>query len=108
MPAIRPGLLPTGIPTRLIHGEGDAIVPLDQPQGYLKAAVAAGDDCQIKVLPIDGHFEVVAPGSAAFAAVLSAVGEIISRATMSYRCGCRHAAAQWPHGCGRPNASPCR
>lgn len=73
-------LLPTGIAVRLIHGDADAIVPLDQPQRYLNAATRAGDDCQLKVFKGDGHFEVVAPGTAAFEAVVGATGELTSAA----------------------------
>ncbi len=60
-------LVPTGVPSLLVHGDEDANVPLDQSERYLAAATAAGDDCRL--LRIDGadHFVVIDPSSDAWA-----------------------------------------
>ncbi len=52
--------LPTAIPTRLVHGESDEIVPIEIAERYEKAARAAGDDCRLVRVPGD-HFDVVDP-----------------------------------------------
>lgn len=59
-------LVPTGVPSLLVHGDDDANVPLDQSERYEAAATAAGDDCRL--LRIDGadHFVVIDPSSAAW------------------------------------------
>jgi acetyl esterase/lipase len=59
-------LLPTGVPSVLLHAEGDDTVPLSQSRTYVRAATAAGDDSALVVVP-GGHFEHLDPGSAALA-----------------------------------------
>ncbi len=58
--------LPTGVPTLLIHGDGDDNVPVGQSRTYAEAARAAGDACQLRELPGADHFEVVDPGGRAW------------------------------------------
>ena len=54
--------LPTGVPTVLVHGRRDRIVPLGQSRRYFAAACAAGDRCEL--VPFDGgHFPVIDPAS---------------------------------------------
>jgi len=57
-------LLPTGVPSVLVHGEADDIVPLSQSEGYVAAAVAAGDRSRLVHVP-GGHFEHLDPSSVA-------------------------------------------
>lgn len=59
-------LLPTKIPIRLVHGELDNIVPLDQSIAFAKKA--KGD---VKILTIQGagHFDMVSPYSDAWQTV---------------------------------------
>ena len=57
-------LLPVTTRTVLIHGEGDDVVPLSQPQTY-----AAASQAQLLVVP-GGHFEHLDPRSDAIAALL--------------------------------------
>ena len=68
-------LLPTGVPTVLIHGAADDVVPISQSDGYVAAAVAAGDDARLVRLPGD-HFEHVDPTSPACDAVRAALREL--------------------------------
>ena len=65
-------LLPTGVPTVLIHAQGDSIVPISQSEGYLAAATAAGDTCRLVRVP-GGHFEHLDPASEAVAALRAAL-----------------------------------
>lgn len=48
-------LLPTGVRTVLLHSTTDDEVPLTQSQGYVDAAVAAGDDSRL-VLVAGDHY----------------------------------------------------
>ncbi len=54
--------LPLGSPAVLIHGDADDVVPVVQSRRFHKAAVAAGDECELHELSGGGHFEVIDPG----------------------------------------------
>ncbi len=66
-------LLPTGVPAVMLHGVFDYVafpaMGLDHAQDGRKA----GDRVDIQVAPVAGHFEVIAPGTAAFAQGVAAV-----------------------------------
>ena len=66
-------LLPLGVPQRLLSGARDAIVPPKWGAQYEAAAKQAGDPASHAVLPDAGHFELVVPSTAAYAAVRAAV-----------------------------------
>ncbi len=61
--------LPLGVPTLLVHGERDDIVPVSLALGYRDAARAGGEDITLVLRSGDGHFEHIDPRSAAWAAV---------------------------------------
>jgi acetyl esterase/lipase len=71
-------MLPIGVPQRHLVGEGDPIVPPDYLAAYVAAARAAGDDARLMVLPGAGHFEPVAPATAAWPAVRAALHELLA------------------------------
>jgi acetyl esterase/lipase len=71
-------LLPLGLPCVLVVGELDTIVPPRHAEAYAAAAAAAGDQVRVLSLPDAGHFELVAPGSAAWPAVRDAVLGIVA------------------------------
>ena len=58
--------LPLRVPSLLIHGDADTIVPLQQSLTFRAAAVAAGDDCELQTLAGGDHFEVVDPDGRAW------------------------------------------
>ncbi|MFN7398159.1 MAG: alpha/beta hydrolase [Sandaracinobacter sp.] len=66
-------LLPTGVPAVMLHGVFDYVafpaIGLEHAQDGRKA----GDRVDIQIAPIAGHFEVIAPGTAAFTQGLAAV-----------------------------------
>lgn len=70
-------LLPLGPGVRqvLIHGAEDAIVPLVVSTAYQQAAAAKGDRAELIAVPDIGHFEVIAPEGAAWAAIRKAFAE---------------------------------
>lgn len=59
-------LLPSGIPVRCLHSKADNLVPFAQSQSYVDAAVAAGDDATLIVVPGD-HFAHINPDSETWA-----------------------------------------
>jgi acetyl esterase/lipase len=50
-------LVPLGAEQLVLHGECDAVVALEISRSYADAASAAGDRCELRVLPGVGHFE---------------------------------------------------
>jgi len=64
-------LVPSNIPTRLIQGEVDNIVPSSQGESYATKAKAAGDDVEVVTIEGGGHFDMVSPYSAAWKVIKS-------------------------------------
>ena len=53
--------LPMRVPTRLVHGEKDDVVPISQAENFDIAARKAGDRIQLIRLPGVDHFDVMDP-----------------------------------------------
>ncbi|HEX2489954.1 MAG TPA: alpha/beta hydrolase [Blastocatellia bacterium] len=62
-------LLPLGIPSAIVQGSIDSIIPLAMAEDYADAAKKKGDDAKLVVIEKAGHFEVVDPKSFAWEAV---------------------------------------
>jgi acetyl esterase/lipase len=62
-------LLPFKTPQILIVGADDGVMPEAARDRYVAAARKAGDTAEVLVVPNAGHFEVIAPTSAAWPAV---------------------------------------
>lgn len=62
-------LLPLGIPSAIVQGANDTIIPLEMAKEYADAAKKKGDDANLVVIEKAGHFEVVDPKSFAWEAV---------------------------------------
>ncbi len=71
-------LLPLGIPQVLIHGTGDANVPLEVSQTYAAAARTANDQVRLIKLPGVDHFDLINPRSAAWAKTIEALQGLLS------------------------------
>ena len=69
--------VPLGVPTRLVHGDRDDVVPLEISQRFVAAAVKAGDDSRLATLPGADHFAVIDPRSAEWSVVEKTVLELI-------------------------------
>jgi acetyl esterase/lipase len=66
-------LLPLGVPQVLFHGTADVHVPIEVSQAYVKAAQAANDPVTyIELLGVD-HFDMINPGSGAWAKTIEAL-----------------------------------
>jgi acetyl esterase/lipase len=57
-------LLPTGVPTVLVHGTQDADVPYALSPAYVERARALGDTARLLTLEGGTHFDVIEPASA--------------------------------------------
>ncbi len=66
------GLLPVGIPLRLVHGSADDRVPVQMSLDYARQASATGDRAECDILSGAGHFEVIDPLSGAWPQVVAA------------------------------------
>ncbi|MGH9320660.1 MAG: alpha/beta hydrolase family protein [Vicinamibacteria bacterium] len=72
-------LLPMGVPQRLVNGTFDPIVPVAFGRDFEEQSREAGDDVELTVIEDAGHFEIIAPGTKAFAVVLEAISSLMSR-----------------------------
>jgi len=69
--------LPLRVPSRLVHGADDNIVPLEIGRRFEEAARKAGDDCRLIPLPGAGHFEVIDPRKKEFTVVRETLLELL-------------------------------
>jgi acetyl esterase/lipase len=72
-------LLPTGVPTVLVHGTADVPVPVRQSLRMAAAAAEAGADLTLELVAGAGHIALIDPQSAAWPRVLSAVARASGR-----------------------------
>lgn len=69
-------LVPLGVPTVLLHGEDDRIVPIEVSRSYAKAAAEAGDSVQLLELPGVEHFGLIDPLSPAWHWVIKSLASL--------------------------------
>ena len=69
----------TGVPVRIVHGDRDDVVPMNQSDAYVAAARGAGQDVSVAVVDGD-HMVVIDPHHPAFDALLTALDEILDAA----------------------------
>jgi acetyl esterase/lipase len=67
--------LPTGVPTLLVHGTADDIVPVELSRNYERAARAAGDECRLIEFAGD-HFDVIDPRSAVWPRIVDGLSRL--------------------------------
>ncbi len=72
-------LAPLKVPQRLVQGALDPIVPTAQATAYAGRANSKGDAVAVVLLPDAGHFDLVAPQSPAWSAVLETVKEVLQQ-----------------------------
>jgi acetyl esterase/lipase len=66
--------LPLGVPVLLTHGGRDDIVPPAMSEAFHAAARAAGDECELVMLPGEDHFGHLDPGNPLWTAVVEWIG----------------------------------
>ena len=59
-------LVPLGVEQLVLHGDRDETVSMRMSESYAAAAAAAGDPCELRVLPRTGHFEHIDASSDAW------------------------------------------
>jgi len=59
-------LVPLGVDQLVLHGDRDEAVAIEIAHAYAGAAAAAGDPCELRVLPGVGHFEHIDASSEAW------------------------------------------
>jgi acetyl esterase/lipase len=62
-------LLPLGVPSAIVQGDSDTIIPLEMAKEYAETAKKKGDDAKLVVIEKAGHFEIVDPKSFAWETV---------------------------------------
>ncbi len=72
-------LRPLGVPQRLVQGARDPIVPLSSVEPYFEAGRRAGDDVELIVREEAGHFELIAPTTAAWRVVRDTLSDLLNR-----------------------------
>jgi acetyl esterase/lipase len=70
--------LPTGVRVLLVHGDADGRVPVQQSRRYAKAALGAGDSCELLELHGVDHFAVIDPRTPAWAAVVERIEDLVA------------------------------
>lgn len=70
-------LLPLGVPTRLIVGTRDPVVPADAAKAYERQAHAVGDDARYLPVPDVAHMEEIDPGGGAWSVTRAYVRELL-------------------------------
>lgn len=73
--------LPLRVPSVHIAGDGDRIAPAAVREAFAAAARSAGDSAEAVTLPDAGHFEPMAPGTAAGRAVVETVLRMLRPST---------------------------
>lgn len=68
-------LLPLGVPLLLVHGEADQVVPASLSVRFAEAARAAGDDCELVLVPGEGHRAHLDPCAEVWRAVVAWLGK---------------------------------
>lgn len=67
--------LPLGVPTLLVHGDRDLMLPVSMSERYAERARAAGDEVTLAVIPGEDHMAAVDPASRCWAATLAWLSE---------------------------------
>ncbi len=71
-------LLPLGVPSRLVHGARDSLVPVEQSRGFAEQATGKGDDVRLSVIDGAGHFDLIAPFAPAWKEVEETILDLLA------------------------------
>ncbi|HEV2363881.1 MAG TPA: alpha/beta hydrolase [Caulobacteraceae bacterium] len=72
-------LLPLGVRQAIVNSQLDPIAPPWLGQDWAGKVRAAGDPVEVRVIPRSGHAELIAPGTAAWAAEVKIIEALLSR-----------------------------
>ena len=71
--------LPLGIPTALLHGTADSVVPLEMSEAFVRRAKLAGDDSVCVTLVGATHLNIIVPQSEPYEALLDQLARLCHR-----------------------------
>ncbi|HWH22186.1 MAG TPA: alpha/beta hydrolase [Allosphingosinicella sp.] len=74
-----PRLTPLGVSQTLVNGDSDRIIPTNFAHDYAARMKAAGDRVAVTILPRQGHVELIAPETPAWAAAVKAIEKALGR-----------------------------
>lgn len=74
-----PWLAPLGVEQVLINGDSDRIIPTHFAASYAAKMQAKGDRVTVEIVPGQGHVELIAPDSAAWARAVVAIERALGR-----------------------------
>ncbi|GAA2275077.1 hypothetical protein GCM10010149_17120 [Nonomuraea roseoviolacea subsp. roseoviolacea] len=72
-------LLPTGVPTTIVHGRDDIVVPAEVTASYARSAGEAGQAVRLTLVEDAGHFPLIDPAADACALVADEVTRLLTR-----------------------------
>ena len=71
-------LLPLGVPSRLVQGGKDWLVPATQGTRFAEEARGKGDDSRVTTVPDAGHFDLIDPAAPAWKAVVEEIRALLA------------------------------
>ncbi|RHW18519.1 alpha/beta hydrolase [Sphingomonas gilva] len=74
-----PQLAPLGVEQVLVNGDADRIIPTHFAGDYAAKMRAAGDEVTVHIVPDQGHVELIAPDSPAWARAAQAIEQALGR-----------------------------
>lgn len=74
-----PLLAPLGVPQTLVNGDADKIIPTNFAHDYAAKMRTAGDRVDVRIVPNQGHVELIAPGTPAWAEAVRAIEAALGR-----------------------------
>ncbi|GAA4557553.1 alpha/beta hydrolase family protein [Planotetraspora kaengkrachanensis] len=73
-------LLPTGVPTTVVQGDTDIVVPADVAASFVRAAAEAGETVRLIEVAGAGHFPLIDPAADACALVAEEIRRLVTAA----------------------------
>ncbi len=74
-----PRLAPIGVSHTLVNGDRDRIIPTHFAATYAAKMRARGDRVTVRIVPGQGHVELIAPETPAWAAAVTAIEQALRR-----------------------------
>ncbi|CAA9495559.1 MAG: hypothetical protein AVDCRST_MAG91-781 [uncultured Sphingomonadaceae bacterium] len=74
-----PLMAPLGVPQTLVNGDADRIIPTHFAADYAAKMRAEGDEVTVRIVPNQGHVELIAPGTPAWAGAARAIEGALRR-----------------------------
>lgn len=74
-----PLMAPLGVRQTLVNGDADRIIPTNFAHDYAAKVRAKGDEVTVRIVPNQGHVELIAPGTPAWAEAVRAIDKALDR-----------------------------